>query len=227
MTIYTFLTPGWNSIEMECRDDTIDFDTCQAILVHDEYQLAGLSLDEKTVFDIGSHVGAFAIAVLRDHLSAQVVAVEPLVENVEAIQANAVRNGVQDRLTVVCAAAGAPGDRPAHIGKSISHTARHRFIGQMGSDVDGVVVPTVSFGELVQHAWYPVALVKVDCEGCEWRFLAGDGVLVVPRIVGEIHSSVGDHGMPRTDVAAILGATHDLEFSGPETGTCEFVATRR
>ena len=68
------------------------------------------------------------------------------------------------------------------------------------------------------------ALVKIDCEGCEWSALTDPAVALADIIVGEWHPT---GGKTQYDLRALLVPTHDLTFDGPLEGPQEFTAVRR
>ena len=93
--------------------------------------------------------------------------------NAELLRENVSLNHLDDRVTVLHAAAHRGAD---HIlikhGYSGSETAEiHRFIGEQAMEPDVAFttteVATVSLSGLVAE-FGPFAFLKIDCEGCEW-----------------------------------------------------------
>jgi hypothetical protein len=75
------------------------------------------------------------------------------------------------------------------------------------------------------HDITEVALVKLDCEGCEWAVLRSPAVQWVERFIGEYHGVPGLAG-----VHEALDATHivsELRDSRPEVHEGLFLAVRR
>src|SRR5688500_13960928 len=92
-------TPNGRPVTPHYRDDTNDWNTLTSALDEDEYGLAGLSLAGEAA-DIGAHIGAVTVGLLVDHPGLVVYAVEPLLENIDLLQANLNQNGVAGRCQV-------------------------------------------------------------------------------------------------------------------------------
>lgn len=214
-------------LEWEIRDGTTDWDTINACCGYgeDEYHLADLDVAGKTVIDFGAHVGG--ISVWLASRGANVIAVEPIPENVQAIKRNAALNGVT--VTTVEAAAGESGGQTTVVygfWGSPSEEA-HGFIGNIvglhgrwpNEQCKHLVVPTVSWNDLP-----PCDIAKIDCEGGEWPLLQERSVLCVPLIVGEWHPI---HGYGLEDLLRLLTPTHEVTLEGPVDGPGNFRAMLR
>lgn len=186
----------------------------------DEYHLRELHVSGVFV-DIGAHIGTIAIAVLLDNPEATAIAIEPLADNCQMIAKNASLNGVSDRLTVHHAAIGA--GRKAKVAHGYEgEFASERWIGNLGIGTLSAhsieTVPTIRLGSLG-----PIEVLKLDCEGCEWRALGEPCVKDIRVITGEAHSF---NDWPER-VTALLDATHDIELLENHGGTGLFRAVRR
>lgn len=233
------LSPRGVHATLAVREDTNDAATVHSTFwlpgftqIHDEYGLADLHTDGWVV-DIGAHIGSVALAVALDNPQARVLAVEAVPENVEMLRENVRRIGAEDRITVISAAAGAESDRTAVIrygpyeqpGIPKQHAMESRFIGNLfrphGRRGTEKVVECVSLARLLDaHGVDRVAFLKIDCEGCEWGFLASPAIARVDRIVGEYH----DHGAAA--IRALLDATHAVEITHEDGGFGLFRAVR-
>lgn len=201
----TFETPHGRWVRMDVRPDTSDWNTVNAITrVGDEYSLP--SGQEGWACDVGAHIGAWSVALLVDNPAMRCVAIEALPENVALIERNAELNGVRDRLVVL------------HGGASIDHEKvevrystdeHHRFIGSAGGAGDVLVLPGVTLADVLAlveaGGGDRIALLKIDCEGCEYPFLTSMAIGRVERIVGEVHFG-------SEQLRAVLLGTHDVEF---------------
>lgn len=201
----TFETPAGNWIRMEVRDDTSDWNTCNAITkVGDEYHLpAGR---DGWALDVGAHIGAWTVALLADNPGIRCIAIEALPENVALISRNLALNGLVDRAVVIHA--GAARDRePVEV--RYSDDPHHRFIGSQGGSGSVMRVPGITLEDVLAlveaGGGDRVALAKIDCEGCEYPFLTSIGIGQVRRIEGEVHFG-------SEQLRAILAGTHDVEF---------------
>lgn len=221
-------TPKGNWATFEFRADTNDWNTIQSAVGEDEYGLAALDLGAVTAWDIGAHLGSVSIALAVDNPDLAVVAVEAIPENAELVRINARLNGVADRVHIINGAASDERElETIAFGYTESENGRHHaFIGNTGivgpeahTELD---VPAHSLASMVWEYGTP-AFVKIDCEGCEWRFLADEWVTRLPLIIGEWHPT----GHTRDDLVAMLADSHDVTFSGPEVGPGGFVAVRR
>ena len=221
------LTPRGNPATLFYREDTSDLSTIGSTWnlwgqLDDEYGLGTLPDLTGVAVDIGAHVGSVALALLADHPDLEVIAVEPLRENVELIAASARHNGWMDRLTLV---SGGIADGPTtdidYDFAGEDYIRNHRFIGGMaaGSEVPHktVTVPGVSLSGLLGDR--ECELLKVDCEGCEWALLADPAIARVRRIVGEGHPA---DWLPR--VHAALDATHTVHVIDDRGGPGTFRA---
>lgn len=220
-TVEVFSTPHSRPIHMEIRPGTSDWNTVNAITgQHDEYHLpAGLS---GWALDVGSHIGACAIALALDNPDLRVIAIEALPENVELLRRNVERNRVQDRVTVL---EGGAGDGSA-VRIGYGSDVDHEFIGNAWAPETnrGVTVAGFSLeGILAQFDIYRVAWMKIDCEGCEAPFLESPAIGRVDHIEGEVHP------VAAAALRRFLPLTHEVSFPGekanPDFGP--FVATVR
>jgi FkbM family methyltransferase len=203
-------TPGGNLAHLEVRTDTNDGAIAQALLQDDEYRLASVHPLTGWAIDIGAHIGTVAVAMALDNPDLRVVAVEAIPENAALVIANVGHNGLTERVFVETAAA--TDDRESvtisynyrRAGKDghkkypavpDSYVDQCRYIGNIFEypakfqDADSVTVPGLSLAALLdKYAIDRVALLKIDCEGCEWQFLQGP-LDRIDRIVGEYHDT--------------------------------------
>ena len=221
-----FETPGGNWVRMLVRDDTSDWNTCNAITkVGDEYHLP--KGQTGWAVDVGAHIGAWTVALLTDNPGMRCLAIEALPENVELINGNLALNGLTDRAMVVNAAASVD-DEPVVV--HYSTDPHHRFIGSGGGSGEAITLPTITLTDIIHGldrglnvlGVDRVALLKIDCEGCEYPFLTSPDIERVDRIEGEVHFG-------SAQLRRILEPTHDVVFpafdANPDFGP--FTATRR
>jgi len=232
--LLTLQTPHHNPVMILTRTDTADGVLAQSILASDEYRLGWISQLDGVALDIGAHIGTVALALLADFPGVRVVAVEPIPDNVDLIQRAGASFIAEGRLTVLPAAAGAPGDDTATISYGYTeardidpdYVHQNRFIGGMwrkdaGWEGQTVTVPVVTLRQLAaDYSPAGFVLCKIDCEGGEYPFLS-DGAELVEVIIGEWH----DGGPER--IKAILDPTHTVLVLEDHGGTGTFIATRR
>lgn len=210
-------TPNGNVMQLDCRADTNDGAVAKSIEEDNEYALIGEHYSGLAI-DVGAYVGTVGIGLALDNPDLRVVCVEPVPENVEMIAHNVELNGVADRVTVLSAAASAI-DGPTMIrfdfhdvkGQPADYVRDVRMMAGIYRYADdrmqyrSLEVPGVSLATLATER---IALLKIDCEGCEWAFLASAAIDLVDTIVGEFHHGPGD-----TDLLhELLTPTHDVEI---------------
>jgi FkbM family methyltransferase len=227
----TFLTPRGQLASFRYRLDTSDWNTISSVMQpHDEYGLAGIRASGLAL-DVGAHIGAVTIALAMDNPELHVIAVEAIGENADLAEENVARNGLSERVQIVHAAAAAKGVPSTTVmwrGQGSENAEHHAFIGNSSLVYDHMDIPheTETIGCISAASFFPdepIALLKIDCEGCEWGFLDDPAIKRVERIVGEWHPV---NGKTRRDLEVLLAATHLVTFSGPEAGPGGFVAVR-
>lgn len=220
-------TPHGNVAKFFYRaDDTNDSGVITSILTHDEYQIPeGLV---GWAADIGSHIGGWAIGVALDNPRATVVAVEAVYENALLLMRNVKLNSLDDRVQVMHRAASSS-NHPVTIryGFEGAEDANvHRWIGnqRMGSDVKHTTqeVPGLRLRRLLRYIGEePIQLMKIDCEGCEWKFLKGEALRRVKEVVGEFH---GDGAYTTETLREMFKDKWELELTEQSTNFGNFRA---
>ena len=234
-------TPHGRMVRLGIRPDTSDGSHAVGMLVGDEYRFADIPPDTLvgTGLDIGSYAGHASIALAGDHPHLRMIAVDPVQENIELLTDTLVHNGMEYRVIPRQAAAcdvpdstrtlrydysGAIDHGNGHT-TDASYVHGNRFMAGLWrqQDVPGrdVTVPTVTIRSLAAEFHVErFAICKIDCEGCEYEFLA-DGADLIDLIVGEYH----DGGPDR--ITDLLLPTHDVEILEDHGGTGIFRARRR
>jgi len=224
-----------------CRVGTVDANLVNA-LADDEYHLWDREWSGWAI-DIGALIGTVGITLARKNIDLRVVCVEAVPESSDLLERNIAAFGLGDRVVSVRAWAGAPGDLTGtcHYGyrggdvESDAYVAAHRFVGNTWVDLRepefSTTLPAVSLDALlVAYNIDRVAILKIDCEGCEWRFLDTPAVARVDHIAGEFHGGYGGHPShvpdPRARVRELLEATHEVT-TGDNAPVGWFTAVRR
>jgi FkbM family methyltransferase len=230
-TASEFRTPGGHPVVMHYRLGTNDFNTLYASLDEDEYDLPlGLT---GTALDIGGYLGSVGIALALDNPGLRVVIAEPVPPNADLIRRNIKQNGLGNRVSLLQGAVGAGGETVEVFygyrgNPSVEH---HAFVGNstLAYDSPGELAhetatyTAVGLSELVED-YGPIRFLKIDTEGAEWAFLESPAVAQVKTIAGEWHPV---RGHVQSDIVDLLGATHRVTFSGPDSGPGGFRAERR
>jgi FkbM family methyltransferase len=198
-------SPKGNEVQMFCRDGTSDENICRLVSTKDEYQLGGRDFNGVAI-DIGAHIGTVTVPLLIDNPGLIAVAIEPVPENLEILRRNIRLNGLRERTTVLPVAAGIDGVAPISTGWK----GRHRHVGNLGDGEPEHTeqVISMSFDTIRQGIGVEtIALLKLDCEGCEWDVLADPTIWRAEVIVGEFHGNLrgGDR------VRDLLADSHRVE----------------
>jgi FkbM family methyltransferase len=157
------------------------------------------------VYDVGAHLGSFALGIARlVGASGKVVAFDGDPSNVERLQENSVRNGLQRNLQVVHAGVWSHTSHISDTGQE-EITFRRGHDGTTGgveadgqrpvlADADLIRVPATTLDEFVAGGPGP-QLIKIDVEGGEWQVLLGAANLIAkhrPRLIVEVHHQEAD-----------------------------------
>ncbi len=213
-------TPGGHEARFVVRPDTSDLavvgSTCGlwGNLAQDEYDIGRRPING-LFWDIGAHIGAVTVAVLLDNPTAHAVLVEPLPDNVSTIRANLAENGLTERATVLQGAVGTN-----RIGWDHSSDSTNRYIGNLRTEGSSRRLRVRAFRIADLLAYGAPDLVKIDCEGGEYVFLADPDVVALREIVGEYHGS-------QAHLLSILNSTHDVQLAEDTAPTGLFRAVRR
>lgn len=176
-------------IRMDLDDDPIG--GVAKLICHEiahDYRMTDLDLrDGDLVLDIGAHVGVVSTCLALRYPGVRIVAYEPVPANYERLCRNVRANGVVDR--VIPRKLAVTGDGAITVlhgaldvntgGSSVFVSGGERyetFATTLGQEIDRYGVP---------------ALLKIDCEGCEYDVLAeaGPKLSAVRYLVGEFHEN--------------------------------------
>lgn len=147
---------------------------------------AGFKPEGTTFVDVGANIGTTTVQALSQFEFGRVVAIEPAAVNYRLLRANLVLNGLEEKVTLVKAAA-SDAPRPLDLGLSPTNSGDHRVVvtdtpGEFGeeswesSPVEGVTLDSLEIAD--------PGLIWMDIQGFEARALAGAETLAkVPAVV--------------------------------------------
>jgi FkbM family methyltransferase len=150
-----------------------------------EYEPFSQLLNGALVVDIGAHVGSFALRVHEVFPLAEFICCEPDPEAFKLLSYNLMTNGVPAKLHQVAVT-----DRTgvAALYRSQPGAPTNRVADKPGNTT--CEVRSLSLGELMLTVDRDIALMKLDCEGSEYRIVRGSSDRAwapVQRIVMERH----------------------------------------
>lgn len=225
-----------------CRDGTVDANAVYT-LADDEYRLWHRQWSGWAI-DVGAQIGTIGITLARRNPDLRVICVEAVPESSDLLERNIEGFGVGDRVFSERAWAGAPGQttgtcfygyRGGDV-ESDSYVSAHRYVGNTWQNLrdpeSRVELPAVSLpGLMASYGIDDVAVLKIDCEGCEWSFLDTPVVGFVGVIAGEYHGGYPGHPAHQPDpvgrIRELLEPTHDLTFYSDVAPVGTFEAVRR
>jgi FkbM family methyltransferase len=183
------------------RPDTADENTINATFKEDEYHFVNFPpAPGEWMIDAGGYVGSTALLYAKLFPSARVICIEPLPENLEIIENNVRRNGLQDRITILpLALSGVDGEIVKIFYRDDSLVGKiHRFVGSAYMNYHETVsdefaaVKSVSLNKIIDVYKIPsIRLLKMDIEGSENAALQGmtiETLQKIQTIVGEYHN---------------------------------------
>lgn len=188
--------------------------------VFDEEDYHDLPIEGETVVDIGANVGETALYFLLRR-AARVIALEPNPFAFALAEPNLALNGYRGAATLL-EVAGSDIDGEIRLAPSV----RTNVNRPLESRPDGRPVPTVSLSTLVDRYGLGRAVLKLDCEGAEYRILAcpADTLRHFHTIGGEYHYGFGPISR-RLEAAGfeVRQTQKAVAFANPYTGTTMYV----
>ena len=151
---------GNSLVPLSLPDDTGTRTAFVDILLDDCYSLAAIPDDVKTVIDIGSHAGLFAVAARRRWPNAVIHCYEPN----QCLRVHWSRQADQVGFDVYEEAVGESAAKVGLVTNDDSVQVR-------AIEIPGGPIHQSAFSEAVKRIGGDVDVVKLDCEGGEWSIL--------------------------------------------------------
>jgi FkbM family methyltransferase len=177
----TFLVPTPSDGKLFVKGDVPEFrvlDRAVAVL-----RAADRLPPSPTIVDVGAHIGTTTITALALHGFARALAIEPDPENIKLLRANIALNGLDERVTVLPAAASdSPGRRPFVPGSRVEGAYRW-MKGKLSdeSSPNALLVETITLDGLAADGLVNPAttgLLWLDCQKHEERVLQASSTFV-------------------------------------------------
>jgi FkbM family methyltransferase len=135
------------------------------------------------VIDIGGHIGAFAIECAIRGASVKVY--EPGSQNFQVLKANIKVNNFEDKITAYnIAVSDKAGNSKLYIDSQ--NAGSHSLLKKCVDHESGqfIEVKTIAVSDVLKDG---CKLLKLDCEGSEYKILIGADLSKVEKIVAELH----------------------------------------
>jgi FkbM family methyltransferase len=166
------------------------------------------------VIDVGAFVGDIAMYFILKG-AGRVIAIEPLPANYEELLDNIHLNGIEGRIIPINAMVSSrrmiveiPTNVPIYIrGGSIGEFRRHGA----GSYVN---IESITISDIIDK--FGIAVIKMDCEGCEFDVILNDydHVRLFREFIFEYHSYAVNK--PVDDLLNVLGRDYKCDIRGDE-----------
>lgn len=170
-----------SGIKIICRPNSVDESIAYDSIVRDDYKIRQLAQKGSLLIDVGAYAGH--VSLLAASLGMRAIAIEPLPDNVAAIQANIKANGFEDRVTVI---QGALGVERLFWNDPTEGIVRHRFVANSSGSPKSqcLEVKKIRLDDVIQEEAH---ILKTDCEGGEWSLGVEQVAQKAKHIVGEFH----------------------------------------
>jgi len=138
------------------------------VFYYESYKV--LDVREKIVIDVGAYVGDTTIYFLLKG-ARRVIAIEPNPTAIRIAAENVKRLGLESRVTLVNAAIGGV-RRRVLVAPNVSLTPRADLGALVSSE--GVSVDVITLKDVVETYGIDEAVLKMDCEGCEYESILSE-----------------------------------------------------
>lgn len=172
------LRNGAKFVLRDIRSD--DYSTLMSIAGDDSYHFSAMHAPQ-VILDVGAHIGFFSILAAQRFPEAQVIAVEPDLENYTALLKNIALNNLTNISTHNVAVAG-------QYGKVTFYTSAHTVAHSLFGDFDGKSVDKKEVEAVPLSHFKNVDVLKFDAEGAEYTIGAFPAV---SYLAVEIHKIEG------------------------------------
>lgn len=151
------------------------------VFVKEDYKF--LEPENEVVIDVGANIGDSAIYFLLRG-ARKVIALEPYPHSYFDAKRNLQENGFQDRIVLLNAGYGMKGEISVEDNKSSNGSS-----DLIASRNEGISIRLYTLRDLLDHFSIDSAVLKMDCEGCEYNLInESDNVLrKFKRILIEYH----------------------------------------
>lgn len=131
-------------------------------------------MENKVVIDIGAWIGDSSISFAMNGAK-KVIALEPLPQSYELAKKNIEANNLSNKIDLLFAACGS---KDGYI--TVNPKEESTPQASLKTLTDGIKIPVISLGKLLEMYHVDSAILKMNCEGCEF-----DTILQSPREVLE------------------------------------------
>ena len=193
--IYLLSLNGMNNVDLYLRGETVILNFLGRTLMFDgaleDGDLSGVFFLEqyaqikpagKVVIDIGANIGDSAI-YFASRLADRVIGLEPFPQTYELAKHNVHINNLDETITILNLAI-ASDERIVFVDSDAKDTAGKTPLKTIysPSDKNWTSVPTITLDKLFDLYKLSEAILKIDCEGCEFE--------VIPTLNSEISAKI-------------------------------------
>lgn len=179
------------------REDSNDQQIMDEIRIKNQYLSRGMGVfkDGDIVIDIGAHIGFFSVeCAIR---GGKIIAYEPFPENYKLLVKNIKVNGLKGKIIPYKkAVSDKAGSFDLYTDKVNygSHSLMKKYVDHPSGNK--IEVDVLGINDILAD-FEKVKLIKLDCEGMEYRILKEANLDKVERIVCELHDRKQSEGLVR------------------------------
>lgn len=165
------------------RSGTTDASIINEVVLRDQYRLHRTTLGPGSIIDAGANIGIFSVLAARMFPDRQVIAVEPVTDNVAVLRDALDQNHLEQRVTVAPFALAAQQGHQKIYRDAGNEGGHSMLVSRTSRSAKFVHAPTLALRDLFEQQHVErCALLKMDIEGAEYEVLRG----CTPEVLGRI-----------------------------------------
>ena len=191
---YVLPLPGSVEVLVGYRDTIGLSSLLYGVFEHEEMSFAFRYVKKGDVcFDVGANIGIFSVVMGKGvGLEGAVIAVDPIIDNIERIRENAKRNGLKSIRTFQCAVGDKKGELVMRVPEDTVFASACDSKYLEGVSCTEIRVPLRTIDDIWEECGRPrVSFLKLDIEGGEIKALGGARKMILesyPTILSEANT---------------------------------------